>query len=93
MHAARHRERRCRTKIFGATFDQQRCADLPKAFDPKTMLEWKDDRLTYRRSAPPSQRLAVLEAFIATIGRVIATDDDSTQSSRPRKARNPRADA
>lgn len=80
-------------KSLAATFDQQRCADLPKAFDPKTMLEWKDDRLTYRRSAPPSQRLAVLEAFIATIGRVIATDDDSTQSSRPRKARNPRADA
>ncbi len=59
-------------KSLAAAFDGERCADLFKSFDGDDMFGWKDGRLTYRRSARPSERVAVLEAFIAAVERVIA---------------------
>jgi transcription-repair coupling factor (superfamily II helicase) len=61
-------------KSLAAAFDGEGGVDQFKSFDGDDMFGWKDGRLTYRRSAPPSERVAVLEAFIATVERVVADD-------------------
>lgn len=68
-------------KSLATTFDEERCANLPGTFDADDMLEWNDGRLAYRRSAPPSKCLAVLDAFMDKVGSVIATDEDRKGAS------------
>jgi transcription-repair coupling factor (superfamily II helicase) len=75
-------------KSLAATFDEERSDQLPENFPAEDMLEWTNDRLIYRRSAPPSERVSVLEAFVATVGRVIATDVGRKRPSPSRRARS-----
>lgn len=60
-------------KSLAAIFDDRRRADLNKSVDGDAALEWKDGRLAYGRPAPPSERVAVFEAFVAAVERMTST--------------------
>jgi transcription-repair coupling factor (superfamily II helicase) len=63
-------------KSLAATFDSRRMHELPESFHADDQLEWNDGRLIYRRAAASAERLAMLEAFVVTVGRFVSTGAD-----------------